>query len=467
MFISEQEEIIRTLYTEDTVDAAFYGDYVRDFLTALGDEGDVRLQFKDAESALEISTEGESNGYSWRYLCMPMRISPPSWPLPTDFTTSVSARVIQSLIAGYNFDELSCHGSSLFVFTGSALTVVIRDGQRLYSRESELVSGEGKNDEQRILVPHEIMIEIQQLLAESDVQNVEFAENGGGVRCRIGDRSHAWLKVLQDRREDAVMPPSEFTIALSTQSLKPIIDSTIFVISKEESRYSPNGALLVLNSNTFAMVATDGHRMAFAKKTHDFVGGVVEEKRILIERDVLHEIRQLLSDSQPLKVELAENECAYCCRIGERIFSWAKPASGHKFPDYEPFLLEQRAKMAVVQVDELREAILQVCGPSGSDQLQYFAMNIGHDELKISTESRAGSRAGGKRERSICVRSSEEPMELSLSTPYTLDFLDALGDVHSVRLAFKDARSAVEICPEDAARDIVWRYLVMPRRISQ
>jgi DNA polymerase-3 subunit beta len=56
--------------------------------------------------------------------------------------------------------------------------------------------------------------------------------------------------------------PRESAIALDADVLRNLIAKTIFAISKEESRYTLNGALLVLKPQSIAMVATDGHRLA-------------------------------------------------------------------------------------------------------------------------------------------------------------------------------------------------------------
>jgi DNA polymerase III sliding clamp (beta) subunit (PCNA family) len=461
-FVGEYEETIRTLYTDDAVESAFCDRYIQEFLIALDNQGDVRLNFKDAKSALEISPKSQDDGYSWRYLLMPMqRIGPARWPLPTDFATSVSARVFLSLITGYNFDKLSRYESSLLVIEAGSLAVVIRDGQRLFLREAKLESEDAKSNEQRILISHEIMSEIQRIVLESDAENVEFAENDDGVRFRIGNRSHAWQKRSEDDREnDAAMPPTEFVISFSSRSLKALIDRTIFATSKEESRYAPSGVLLVLKSDTLAMVATDGHRLSFAEKANDLADGVVAEKRILIAREVLLEIMQLLSVSQTHKVELAENEGAYSCRIGGQILSWVKPTD--KFSDYEAVLLDEKAMIAVVQADELRDAILYVCGPVGWNQEQNFAMIVKQGEVKISFESAKGE----KREKSIGALYAGELLAIGLSAPYILDFLDALGGAQSVRLAFKDGQSAMEMRPDCFDPNYRWRYLVMPRKSS-
>src|SRR5436853_6612903 len=53
-------------------------------------------------------------------------------------------------------------------------------------------------------------------------------------------------------------PPTKLPVAV----LRNLIAKTIFAISNEESRYTLNGALMVIKAESIAMVATDGHRRA-------------------------------------------------------------------------------------------------------------------------------------------------------------------------------------------------------------
>ena len=48
-----------------------------------------------------------------------------------------------------------------------------------------------------------------------------------------------------------------------------MIAKTIFAISSEESRYTLNGALMVLKPESITMVATDGHRLAHIEKAQE------------------------------------------------------------------------------------------------------------------------------------------------------------------------------------------------------
>ena len=80
-------------------------------------------------------------------------------------------------------------------------------------------------------------------------------------------------------------------------ALKTLIARTIFAISNEESRYTLNGALLVLKAESIAMVATDGHRLSFVEKPGEAMEGISGEKRVLIPRKALQELQGLLSNT--------------------------------------------------------------------------------------------------------------------------------------------------------------------------
>src|SRR5580658_5267979 len=54
--------------------------------------------------------------------------------------------------------------------------------------------------------------------------------------------------------------------------LSSLIARTSYAISNEESRYTLNGALLLLKPENVTMVATDGHRLAVAEIDHKFEG---------------------------------------------------------------------------------------------------------------------------------------------------------------------------------------------------
>ena len=70
----ESEDTIETPYNFDPIVVGFNSAYLIDFLKAVGSAGEVRLEFKDAQSAGQVRPEDADDEYRYRYIIMPMRI---------------------------------------------------------------------------------------------------------------------------------------------------------------------------------------------------------------------------------------------------------------------------------------------------------------------------------------------------------------------------------------------------------
>jgi DNA polymerase-3 subunit beta len=69
----ESEDSIETAYSADPLTIGFNSEYLIDFLKA-SNGGDVRLEFKDAQSAGQMRPDDGDDGFKYRYVVMPMRI---------------------------------------------------------------------------------------------------------------------------------------------------------------------------------------------------------------------------------------------------------------------------------------------------------------------------------------------------------------------------------------------------------
>ena len=58
----------------DPLVVGFNSQYLIDFLKAIGNTGEVRLEFKDAQSAGQMRPEDGNDEVKYRYILMPMRI---------------------------------------------------------------------------------------------------------------------------------------------------------------------------------------------------------------------------------------------------------------------------------------------------------------------------------------------------------------------------------------------------------
>ena len=71
-----------------------------------------------------------------------------------------------------------------------------------------------------------------------------------------------------------------------------MIARTSFAISMEESRFTLNGALLLLQPDGLTMVATDGHRLAYRGERRSDSGQVEQPFRALVPKKAMAEIAE-------------------------------------------------------------------------------------------------------------------------------------------------------------------------------
>src|SRR5712675_70477 len=101
--------------------------------------------------------------------------------------------------------------------------------------------------------------------------------------------------------------PDNIAMQLPAQVLRTLIGKTIFAISSEESRYTLNGALMVLKAESITMVATDGHRLAHIERAGEKFEGVSGEMKTLVPKKAMDELKSLL-DSDIETIDFAKDE---------------------------------------------------------------------------------------------------------------------------------------------------------------
>jgi DNA polymerase-3 subunit beta len=306
-------------------------------------------------------------------------------------------------------------------------------------------------------IPARKLYDYIKLLPDGDI-SIKLLDNHW-VQIRSG-RSNT--KMVGMARANYPQVPEFPTIAATTIShsaLKTLIARTIFSISNEESRYTLNGALLVIKAESLAMVATDGHRLAYVEKPNETLEGISGEKRVLIPRKALQELQQLLSSAgDDDNVEFADDEHTLFFRVGHRTLSTRKLTG--QFPNFEAVLPRDNTKFVVVKCSELSAAIQRVA-QFADERSGAIRMRLESNELKIS----ANSTEAGESEDTIDTPYSSEPITVGFNSVYILDFLKAMSNEGEVRLEFKDSQSAGQMRPEDPDAEYKYRYVLMPMRI--
>ena len=305
-------------------------------------------------------------------------------------------------------------------------------------------------------IPARKLYDYVKLLPDGDI-SIKLLENHW-VQIRSGRSNTKMVGMARANYPQVPEFPTVAATSISSLALKTLINRTIFAISNEESRYTLNGALLVIKSESLAMVATDGHRLSYVEKPNEVLEGISGEKRVLIPRKALQELQQLLSVSDAEKVEFADDEHTLFFRVGHRTLSTRK-LSG-QFPNFEAVMPRDNTKFAVVRSSELSAAIQRVA-QFADERSGAIRLRLESNELKISSNSAES----GESEDTIDTPYSSDPIAVGFNSGYILDFLKALGNEGEVRLEFKDSQSAGQMRPEDPDAEYKYRYVLMPMRI--
>jgi DNA polymerase-3 subunit beta len=332
------------------------------------------------------------------------------------------------------------------------------DGDRLVLTATDLELGIQCSCPARIArsgsgtIPARRLLDYVRLLPDSDIQ-VKFGENQwanllcGRSRTKIAGMSRESFPELPAMPE----PLAEIPAGL----LSSMISRTIFAISAEESRFTLNGALLVVQPTGLTMVATDGHRLSLVEAIAD-LGASGVTYRALLPRKAMQEILKLTAEAGPdAKIQFSGDENHLFFRVGERLLL-SRKLTGN-FPDYDRVLPKDHPHKLVMKRDELRSAIERVAQFS-DERSRAIRLQILPGELKIHSSLSET----GESEESIPAEYNGGQMEIGFNAQYLIDFLRAAPD--DVAFHFRDPHSAGEMRP--AAMDSgSCRYVIMPMRI--
>ena len=305
-------------------------------------------------------------------------------------------------------------------------------------------------------IPARKLYDYIKLLPDGDI-SIKLLDNHW-VQIRSGRSNTKMVGMARANYPQVPEFPALAVTSIPAAVLKTLIARTIFAISNEESRYTLNGALLVLKAESLAMVATDGHRLSFVEKPNETLEGISGEKRVLIPRKALQELQSLLANSDAEKIEFADDEHTLFFRVGHRTLSSRKLTG--QFPNFEAVMPRDNTKFAVVRSSELSQAIQRVA-QFADERSGAIRMKLEDNELKVSAQSSES----GESEDTIDTPYQSEAITVGFNSTYILDFLKALDNAGEVRLEFKDQQSAGQMRPEDPDAEYKYRYVLMPMRI--
>ena len=303
-------------------------------------------------------------------------------------------------------------------------------------------------------VPAKRLLEIIRSLPDAEVRFKVLENHWVQLTC---ERSSFKL-VGMAKDSFPVLPVAPKSLAsIPAEVFASMVGRTIFAISSEESRYTLNGALLILKPESVTMVATDGHRLALVEQKAT-VKGLSNELRLLIPKKAMAELSRLLSEGgEGAVVELGKDESHLFFSLGQRVLL-ARMLQG-QFPNYEAVLPRENNRFVELDKEAVSSAIRRVALLADE---RSRAIRLQLDKGKLEIFSSSGD--FGEAHEVLDAGYEGDPLQIGFDYQYLLDFLSVTGGAEKIRAELKDEQSAGQFRPLGDS-NFEYRYIVMPMRI--
>jgi DNA polymerase III subunit beta len=241
---------------------------------------------------------------------------------------------------------------------------------------------------------------------------------------------------------------ARFTLAQS--ALRRLLGLVQYSMAQQDIRYYLNGLLMVVEEGGLKLVATDGHRLAFAGLK---LGSELPRQEVIVPRKTVLELSKLLAESDdPVQIELSTTQAAFTFGDIELV---SKLIDG-KFPDYTRVIPTGHKNKLHIGREPLRQA-LQRAAILSNEKFRGVRWVLGDGALKIVSSNAEQEEAHEEME----VKYTGDSLDIGFNVNYLLDVLNNVSG-ESVECAFGDSASSALIT---YASEKDFKYVVMPMRI--
>ena len=295
------------------------------------------------------------------------------------------------------------------------------------------------------------LFDIVRLLPEADVHFKATSEEWVQLTCQ---RSHFKLAALSKENFPDVVSVQGDPVKLPAPALRHMINRSIFAITQEESRYTLNGALMLVTAAKLTFVTTDGHRLVLISRQGevDIPSG---EVRVLVPRKTLAELGKLAGEGIE-SVEFSHTDNHLFFQVGERLLV-SRILTG-QFPNYEMVLPKENDRTLTLNTLDFADALRRVA-VMADEQSRAVRFRIGGGQVDISSAS-AGF---GEAKESIPGDFEGEALEIGFNSHYLLEFLLGL-ESDEVLFELRDQETQGLLRPA-AGGDYDYRYVIMPMKL--
>lgn len=232
--------------------------------------------------------------------------------------------------------------------------------------------------------------------------------------------------------------------------LKALFGKVQYAMAQQDIRYYLNGLLMVLERELIRVVATDGHRLAYA---HDMVDGPTSGLELILPRKAVIELSKLLTDTEDLvEIEVLPNLVRFRLADIELV---TKVVDG-KFPDFNRVIPTNYTKGFQLNRQILLQA-LQRASILSNEKFRGVRWIVLNDRLRTICSNTENEEA----EEELEIAYTGEALDVGFNITYIMDVLNNIA-TDEIECSLGDSSSSMLMT---VPGDDSFKYVVMPMRI--
>ena len=247
-------------------------------------------------------------------------------------------------------------------------------------------------------------------------------------------------------------------VTIDGSILLEMIEKTIYSAGESDTRYTLNGLLFHAKpeNRSFTVVGTDGHRLALIMRQME--SEVKEDKKLIVPRKAVSELRRFLSASdeekekQKVRISIGDKHLLFSV---DKIEFLTRLIDG-TYPNYENVIPQSNEKKMSIGKDIFIKVLRRA---SVMSRERASAVRFDLEEEKLTVSSSSPDLGEAKEE--VGVDYKGEKVSLGFNARYMLDVLGAMTS-DKVVLELQDPLSPV-LVKEDGSDE--YKCVIMPMRI--
>ncbi|MBR0290109.1 MAG: DNA polymerase III subunit beta [Selenomonadaceae bacterium] len=281
---------------------------------------------------------------------------------------------------------------------------------------------------------------------------ITFSEEGNSLKLSSGGASVELLTMAPEDFPTVKTPDADNEIKISAPTLRNLIRKTIYAATaKDESRPIFTGVLFQIDDDNITAVATNTHRLAFAKDTLDTPA---DKKEFVIPASTLNALVNRLDPKSHDIITVGYTNNTATFQLGDALMT-SRIIEG-TFPPYNKIFPAESATHVDVDADEFKRVINFIAVMAKEAEYNTVKLIIDEDGIEIS----ANSQQVGDARQSVDAQVSGDDVAINFNVNYILDVLRVI-DGKKIHLAFNDKFSPAKITDID---DDNFVYIVTPVR---